>query len=246
MTQMGDNDRAADNKYDIHGPWAFCVILCGPSSPSSLPSPTLNPTPEPGPLKDKKEFLRQRCKTYRKRLTDAQYALQSRAICQTLASLPEIQTARTLHAYWPRCPDREIDLRPLLLELQAQNKQIFLPVVVNFNLDKSLSPRMRQGLFTTSEALRLNRWGIHEPTGFQSVPRTRIDAILVPALCAGRNGHRIGYGRGYYDEFLAGLDTPLICAVYHPCLFDDVPAGPLDVPMTHIVTEDEVLNFSAL
>ncbi len=50
-----------------------------------------------------------------------------------------------------------------------------------------------------------NRWGIAEPDPISSqlLDIQRIDAVLVPLLAYDRQGHRAGYGGGYYDRFLA-------------------------------------------
>ncbi len=50
-----------------------------------------------------------------------------------------------------------------------------------------------------------NRWGIEEPNPDTSQPVdiNTIDAVLVPLLAFDKKGHRVGYGGGYYDRFLA-------------------------------------------
>ena len=68
-----------------------------------------------------------------------------------------------------------------------------------------------------------------------------IDAVVVPAFGAGRNGHRIGHGHGFYDAFLSEVDVPRICLIYHETLVPVVPAEAHDVRMTHLVTERETV-----
>ena len=51
--------------------------------------------------------------------------------------------------------------------------------------------------------LETNKWGIPEPVGDVLVPEVEIDMVLVPLLCFDRNGYRVGYGKGFYDRFLA-------------------------------------------
>lgn len=48
-----------------------------------------------------------------------------------------------------------------------------------------------------------NDWGIREPVGGEIVEAEKIDIVLVPLLCFDQNGHRVGYGKGMYDRFLA-------------------------------------------
>jgi 5-formyltetrahydrofolate cyclo-ligase len=51
--------------------------------------------------------------------------------------------------------------------------------------------------------LTTNTWGIQEPK--QGIPTEieKIDLVLVPLLAFDNHGHRVGYGKGYYDKFLA-------------------------------------------
>ena len=48
-----------------------------------------------------------------------------------------------------------------------------------------------------------NRWGIAEPVGAPEVRPQQLDAVLIPLLAFDETGHRVGYGKGFYDRFLA-------------------------------------------
>lgn len=196
----------------------------------------------PADLEGRREDLRALFKSRREGLSAADYAARSAAIARLAWTLPELQAARTVLAYWPLTHRREVDTRPLIRQLRADQKQIVLPVVVMFHPGATDTPRLTLGRFTGEAALRPNRWGIHEPAPGKTVPLEEIDAVIVPALGAGRNGHRLGHGFGYYDELLAGLQAPSICLVYADCLVDEVPAAPHDQPVSVIVTNDEILR----
>lgn len=197
--------------------------------------------PDP-PEQAVKSALRARFLQYRAGLGAAEYERLSRAIAARVAALPELAAARTIHVYWPRVLAREVDLRALVAALHAQKKQIVLPVVRTFGRAAGGAGRLEHLRFTGEAALRANKWGILEPSGGQTVPLEEIDLVIVPALGAGRNGHRIGHGLGYYDEFLAGLAVPRVGPVYAACLVASVPAEPHDVPLTAVVTEREVVR----
>ncbi len=189
-------------------------------------------------IRSKKADLRERFRAVRAGLSDAEYAAHSARVVAKAKTLPELQQAETVHTYWPLVQSREVDIRPLIAWLQASGKQIVLPVVDSF----TGAPRLRHLRFETPEALRPNRWGIHEPTGGKSVPIETIDAVVVPALGAGRNGHRLGYGKGYYDAFLNALKAPAICPVFAACLIDQAPAEEHDAPLDILITEDEIIR----
>ncbi len=67
------------------------------------------------------------------------------------------------------------------------------------------SRRMAHYLWDDDTLLVPNRWGIKEPDPLlsQPLPVDEFDAVLVPLLGYDQQGHRVGYGGGYYDRFLA-------------------------------------------
>ena len=187
-----------------------------------------------------KAALRQRFRRQRQALDAQAYARQSAAVVARAMALPELEAAQTVHVYWPLVERFEVDTRPLVRWLIAQGRDVVLPVVEVFRSD--VRPSMRHVRYEGEAALRPNRWGVREPTGDEAVPPQRLDAVIVPALGAGRNGHRIGHGRGFYDAFLAGLAVPRIGLVYADALVEAVPAEAHDVRLSVIVTERETVR----
>lgn len=182
-----------------------------------------------------KRALRVRFRNARLALSDGEAEAHSAAICERIAALPEIGAARTVHVYWPILARREVDTRPLIHALHAEGKAVVLPVVVGYEG----GPTLRHVRFEGEDRMQPNRWGIPEPVGTDEVEPGALDVVVVPAFGAGRNGHRIGHGAGFYDTFLAGVRAPALGAVYADCLVEHVPAEPHDVPLDVIVTEQE-------
>lgn len=189
------------------------------------------------PLPSKSD-LRARFRAARKTLSEGAYAERSAAIVTRLAALPEVAAAQTVHVYWPLAQRREVDTRPLIDRLAARGVRVVLPVV----LQESNTPRLRHALYEGREALHEGAWGIPEPAGTATVEPEELDVIVVPAFGAGRNGHRIGHGAGYYDAFLRGLSAFTVCPVYDACLVRAVPAEAHDVPVAAVVTETQILR----
>lgn len=183
-----------------------------------------------------KDVLRARFRAAREALTDQAYAAHSATVCDRIAALPEIEDAATVHVYWPLVTRRELDTRPLIRQLDAQGQRVVFPVVAAFEG----APRLRHVVFTGERRMRPNRWGILEPHATPEVDPSEFDAVVVPAFGAGRNGHRIGHGRGFYDAFLAAITAPTIGAVFADCFVEHVPAEAHDVPLDVVVTEREV------
>ena len=87
--------------------------------------------------------------------------------------------------------------------------------------------------------------GIPEPNGFPSnspVLPGCIEVAIIPGVGFDRRGHRLGYGAGYYDRFLA-LEAPqaLRIGLAYSCqVVAELPAEPHDVPMDMLITEEDV------
>lgn len=69
------------------------------------------------------------------------------------------------------------------------------------------------------------------------VPLSQIDCILVPGLGFDRDRFRIGYGKGYYDRFLAGVgDIPTIGVGFREQLCEEpLPRDPWDIPVKELL-----------
>ncbi len=173
--------------------------------------------------------------------TDYQHAVAS--ILRHLQDLPEFDRARRIHAFWPIAKYKEIDLRPLLTQLHSQGKQIVLPVVLSFDDWKPETPRLEHRLFCGEDNLVPNKWGVFEPQDTPLVAVDSLDLILVPALAADILGFRLGYGKGYYDEFLSECNCITVCPLFSNALTERLPTSSYDIPVDYIVTENEVIRL---
>ena len=89
-------------------------------------------------------------------------------------------------------------------------------------------------------------YGIPEPTGERLVPYPELDLLVVPGVAFDLSGHRLGYGKGYYDRALA-LCRPVLERVgfaYEFQVVEQLPADPHDCRLTRLVTEQRILHFS--
>ncbi len=90
--------------------------------------------------------------------------------------------------------------------------------------------------------------GIEEPLPrFRDLPKksvgpAEIDLVLVPGVAFDPQGRRIGQGKGYYDRFLATLEsrTKLVALAYQCQIFSSIPTDPHDFPIDIVVTEDNI------
>jgi len=80
------------------------------------------------------------------------------------------------------------------------------------------------------------------PVSGERVPVGILDAVLVPAAAVDRDGNRLGWGKGYYDQFLESVEgSPLVIAVvFDSDIVASVPTEPHDARVGAIATESEV------
>ena len=99
--------------------------------------------------------------------------------------------------------------------------------------------------FTDFGGLRPGRWGILEPRacgeGLKAPEAGEKALCLVPGLAFDRLGNRLGYGKGYYDRFLAGRQIDTVGLCYEGFLFDRLPAESHDKKVGLVATEAGVV-----
>jgi 5-formyltetrahydrofolate cyclo-ligase len=89
--------------------------------------------------------------------------------------------------------------------------------------------------------------------GYQGIPEPRtdvcwkvedIDLIVVPGVAFDHQGHRIGYGGGYYDRLLPRVKgkKPIVALAFEEQLFESIPHEEHDIPMDIIITDQRVVE----
>ncbi len=90
-----------------------------------------------------------------------------------------------------------------------------------------------------------NRWGIREPVAGREVDPSEFDIVVVPLLCFDTRGFRVGYGKGYYDRFLARCRPD--CVKAGVSLFPAVDSiddlNRYDVPLDLCITPPATVKF---
>ena len=99
------------------------------------------------------------------------------------------------HLFMTNEKNKEIDTSYLLSVIQGKDKQPAIPKIVDEN-------RLEHFLLNDQTLLKNNRWGIPEPLSGITINPKQIEVVFVPLLVFDQHGHRVGYGKGYYDRFL--------------------------------------------
>ncbi len=86
-----------------------------------------------------------------------------------------------------------------------------------------------------------NFYGIDEPKDYEIVQKCP-DISVIPLVACDINGNRIGFGKGYYDKYLADKNTIKIGVCYDFQVLDNVPSQEQDVRLDYIVTEKRIIK----
>lgn len=174
-----------------------------------------------------KRLLRRRAHRTRNGIDAGIRAGAEARIRDHVLGLPELASPTTVLAYV--AIRSEVATADLLEALIDAGHTVVLPRVEE---DGTLTAR-RIGALTPGFR------GIPEPSG-EAVAWSSIAVALVPGLAFDRAGHRLGYGGGYFDRTLAAFRGRLVGIAFAAQIVDEVPAGPDDVDMDVLVTEDGV------
>ena len=90
----------------------------------------------------------------------------------------------------------------------------------------------------------LDEWGIPVPQESVRVTATKIQVVFVPLLAYDKSGHRLGFGKGFYDRFLASLEQPVLklgLSFFAP--EERIPVEPHDIPLDYCITPGQIWSF---
>ena len=114
---------------------------------------------------------------------------------------------------------------------QYKNKNFFIPKTFK-------DGTMKINTLDTSKLVK-NKFGILESSDTDYADPETLDLIIVPGVVFDQNLSRIGYGKGFYDNFLSSIKKSVlkVGVCYDFQLYDNIPTGKNDVKMDLIVTE---------
>lgn len=150
----------------------------------------------------------------------------------------DFNSYNVIHLFMSIKDKNEVDTEPIINRLFTQTECTLAIPRVKGDL-------LEHFKYEKSEELLINKWGIPEPSGGIPIDITLIDVVFIPLITFDLNGHRIGYGKGFYDKFLRHCRPGIlkIGLSLGPPL-DAIPyADTFDIPMDYCVYPYGVLKF---
>ena len=194
-----------------------------------------------------KQQIRQRMRALRSSLPEAARAARSAAVCRRILALELVAGAGSVALFSPILKRGEIDLSSVDTALRQANKRVFYPFMEQAPGAASIRTGFRR-VDRIEELSDHGRGFLEPPLAAAVAERGEIDVVIVPALAVAENGHRIGYGAGFYDATLPDVRPPAIAIVvaYAFQLLAELPVEDNDVACDVVITDEHRLDPSGV
>lgn len=176
----------------------------------------------------------------RQALSEAEYGQLNFQLYQHFFASVDLSFVKVLHTFLPIQSKKEVDTWLIIDRIKREHPHIRLSVP-RVNATKG---ELENFYFEGLHQLITTEWGIQEPKqGIPTEPE-KIDLVLVPLLTFDFKGHRIGYGKGYYDKFLARCkpETKKVGISLFPPI-EKLPSHAHDVQLTCCITPSGLIEF---
>lgn len=170
---------------------------------------------------DKKE-LRSLIREQKRAMTEQQIEDASRRLGELFAASELYRNASTIYGYLPY--NQEVRTVPMLERAIREGKQVAVP--------KVYGDEMRFIYIQDFDSVEKGYAGIPEPVTDAPVADDSTALVLMPGLAFDQEGHRIGYGGGFYDKFLAAEPThPTLALCYAFQMLPKIETEEYDIPV---------------
>lgn len=182
--------------------------------------------------------IRKAYKALRKELKVGQIEDFSLAIANQLLQL-KIWDKSFYHIFLSIEEQKEINTEYVLSILAGKDKNI---VISKSNFDDY---SMVHYLLTDSTTIKKNTYGIPEPVDGVEIKPSQIDVVFIPLLAFDDNGNRVGYGKGFYDRFLAKCspDMVKIGLSFFDVEDETIESSKDDIKLDYCVTPNQIFQF---
>lgn len=191
-----------------------------------------------------KAELRKQALDHRRTLSNDWQRFYSQQLAETFFEQVDLSQVNVLSVFLPIVNKNEPDTWLLIHRVWRDYPHITTVCPVANREDHSL----RHAAFDHTTVLTPNAWGIPEPVLAEEVSPQDIDMVLVPLLVFDFQGHRLGYGKGFYDRFLAQVrpDCRKVGYTFAKQPVERIPIEETDVALNACVSPGRYHLFSGV
>lgn len=174
---------------------------------------------------DKTE-LRREIRARKRAMTEAEIEERSARLAQLFFASRAYQNAKTIYGYLPY--NQEVRTVPMLERALKDGKKVAVP--------KVYGDEMKFLYLDDLTAVAKGYAGIPEPIADEPVAHDETALVLMPGLAFDPQGHRIGYGGGFYDKFLAAEPNhPTLALCYEFQMLPKLDVEDHDIPVDTVL-----------
>lgn len=173
-----------------------------------------------------KQELRRSIRQRKRAMTEEEIVLKSSLLAEKFLASPAYQSAKTIYGYLPY--NQEVRTVPMLEQALRDGKRVAVP--------KCYGDEMKFIFLEDLSRVEKGYAGIPEPILDEPVADDTTALVLMPGLAFDPQGHRIGYGGGFYDKFLSREPNhPTLALCYDFQMLPSLETQEHDIPVDYVI-----------
>ena len=173
-----------------------------------------------------KQELRAKIRAQKRAMTEEMIARKSEALGKLFVQSEAYKNARSIYGYLPY--NQEVRTTPMLEQALRDGKKVAVP--------KCYGDEMRFIWMDDLSKVEKGYANIPEPIADGPVADDETALVLMPGLAFDPQGHRCGYGGGFYDKFLAAEpDHPTLALCYDFQMLPHLETEDHDIPVNYVI-----------
>ena len=175
---------------------------------------------------EEKKALRAKIRTLKRAMTPEEIEERSTKLVEKFLASDAYKNARTIYGYMPY--NQEVRTTKALEQALKDGKILALPKVCGDRMDFIVVTDLSQ--------VEEGYCGIPEPIHDGPLATDETALVLMPGLAFDREGHRMGYGGGFYDKFLESEPNhPTLALCYEFQMMPHLDVEAHDIPVDEVI-----------
>ena len=181
------------------------------------------------PIISAKSSLRKLIIGKRQNLSAGAIETSDKKIFQNLLKIPQYKKAETIFCFVST--PGEVDTREIIKNALSNNKRVCVPRCLKLGV-------MHAHEIKSLDDLQPGKYDIPEPKEHcPPIAPHEIDFAIIPCVTCNKQGHRLGYGGGFYDRYIQNQTFTKAALCRQSLLHDDIPLEPHDMAVDIVVTD---------